>query len=194
MSFDLVALRSPKGRIVQVSRRLTAHRTIGGLVPRLLVIHVAQCAEVQTAAESLADWDAGEQAPRASWHFAVDDDSITQSVLCEDTAWHAGPVNPWSIGIEHAGSAYQTAEQWRDEYSDYLLARSASLVAYLCEVYAIEPRHVGVSELAAWHAGYGPLPCGIVGHDDVTKAISGTHTDPGPHFPWSEYLHRISLL
>jgi N-acetyl-anhydromuramyl-L-alanine amidase AmpD len=71
----------------------------------MICVHVAQTSEVQVAAENLAIWDAGPQAPKASWHCAVDDDSATQSVMFEDIAWHAGPLNPWSIGIEHAGSA-----------------------------------------------------------------------------------------
>lgn len=194
MTFELITLKSPKGRIVPVKRELTSRRTHGGLCVRAIVIHVAQTPEVSQAAENLADWDAGPQKPKASWHFACDDDSTTQSVLCEDIAWHSGPMNPWSIGIEHAGSAYQTDEQWHDRFSELTLARSAGLAAYLCEVYDVPVRHVSVDELRYWYHHKGPLPCGIIGHNDVTHAIAGNHKDPGPNFPWAEYLRRIAVL
>jgi N-acetyl-anhydromuramyl-L-alanine amidase AmpD len=157
----------------------------------LIVMHTAEMAEIATAAEALAKWVSGPMRPQnASWHFAVDENSATQSVEMADEAWHAGPVNPVSIGIEMAGFAVQTREQWADQYSTYELAIAAGLVAVLCERFVVPVRRVTVEEL---HYGCksGQWPTGIVGHVDVTRAISGSHTDPGPNFPWDGFLNSV---
>lgn len=163
---------------------------------RAIVIHTAECKETSKAAEALASWDAGPNAPRASWHFAVDNDSITQSVDCLNTAWHAALVNGQTIGIEHAGFAAQTPDGWRDEYSKALLERSANLVAVLCERYSIPVIRPSLADISRSWQGSGRVPLGIFGHWDVTRAIphSGTHVDPGVWFPWDSYLARVLEL
>lgn len=160
---------------------------------RLICIHTAECAESSTAAESLAAWVAGPARPKASWHFALDEDSVTQSVALDCESWHAGPINPWSVGIELAGRANQTVAQWGDLYSGYELAICSGLVAVLCEVYRIPVRRVSVDELRAGYRAGDP-PRGLVGHVDVTRAISGSHTDPGPNFPWDAFLQRVAFF
>ena len=158
--------------------------------PTLIVIHTAECGEIANAAENLAQWDAGSERPKASWHFAVADADITCSVDPALSSWHSGPVNGYSIGIEHAGKAAQTAEQWGDEYSRNELELSAKLVAVLCEIYQIPVMKLEPHEIAlAHHAGVQPR--GICGHWDVTRALGGTHHDPGPDFPWDSYMARV---
>lgn len=153
----------------------------------MVVIHTAECGESPQAAENLASWAAGANAPQASWHYAVDSDSITQSVREEDTAWHAGPVNPYSIGIEHAGAAKQTPSDWNDVYSLAVLDRSAELCAAICKRHGIEVKRLEAADLKAGQRN------GITGHVDVTNGLQGGkgHWDPGPHFPWDYYLDRV---
>lgn len=157
---------------------------------RLVVIHTMETPERAGAARAVARWFASEQAPKASAHYCVDGTEIVRCVRDADVAWHAGRVNVYSIGIEHAGFAGQSPADWRDEYSIRMLARSAGLVAKLCERYQIPPRRLTNAEL---HKG---LP-GICGHLDVTRTWnnrewSGSgHTDPGEHFPWPAYLAGV---
>lgn len=161
--------------------------------PTLIVLHTAECGEAASAADSLATWDAGATRPKVSWHFAVADADITCSVDPGLCAWHAGPVNGYSIGIEHAGKAAQTAEQWADEYSTNQLRLSAMLTAVLCEIYQIPVRRIEPEAIATEHKA-GRQPRGICGHIDITKSLGGSHTDPGPNFPWQSYLDRVRLI
>ena len=167
--------------------RVWGGQTVG---PSLIVIHTAECGQVSDAPLNLANWDAGAERPKASWHFAVGNGSITCSVPIEEVSWHAGPVNPYSIGIEHAGKADQTAEQWEDAYSKQELDLSVRICVVLCELLQIPVRVVSADELRANHNA-GKQSWGICGHITVTQALSGTHQDPGPNFPWDDYIARI---
>lgn len=162
-----------------------ANRGVGDIT--LVCIHTAECGETTKAAENLASWGGGSNANKASWHYAVDSDSVTQSVEEKDIAWHAGPVNGFSIGVEHAGYARQTAEEWADAFSIATLERSAELVGGICERYDIPIRRLSAEQLKAGERR------GICGHVDVTNGLTGGkgHTDPGRHFPWEWYLDRV---
>jgi len=150
-----------------------------------IVIHTAEAAEKPTTAEALASWAAGPNAPRASWHFAVDADSVVQSVGTADVAWHAPGANRSGIGIEHAGYARQTAAEWDDEYSREMLARSARLVASLCADLGIPVQFVAREGLKRGERG-------ITTHNEVSHAFKrSTHTDPGKSFPMERYLDMV---
>ncbi len=152
----------------------------------LIVLHSAEMPEKPTAAEGLASWAAGKSAPVASWHFSCDNDSIVQSVEEEDVAWHAPGVNGKSIGIEHAGYARQTADEWMDEFSRDMLLRSARLCRYLCTKYGLPVKLVDAAGLVKGERG-------ITTHAEVNKAFKkSTHTDPGKGFPMDWFLEQIA--
>jgi hypothetical protein len=161
-------------------------------IRRLIVIHTMENPEKPYQAENVALWFAGRTqaaAPAASAHFCIDEDSLVQCVRETDDAWHAGPVNGYSIGIEHAGYANQNAGQWEDTYSLAVLWRSAKLASALCKRYNIPVEHVTQESLKNGTAH------GFCGHVDVTMALNGGkgHTDPGPNFPWAHYLELVLL-
>jgi N-acetyl-anhydromuramyl-L-alanine amidase AmpD len=149
---------------------------------RFIVLHSAECGETVNAAEALASWSHGDSHPKASWHLAVDCDSITQSVPFDDIAWHAGTVNGYSIGIEQAGRASQTSAQWNDDYSASVLANVAKLIAVIAGMYDIPIEHCVDFR--------NPDAKGICTHNDITKAftVKGGHTDPGPNYPLEKVL------
>lgn len=157
----------------------------------LVCIHSMEFPERVTGAEWCVDFFTDPRGPNgpvvASAHYSVDSDSVAQSVLERDVAYHAGPVNEYSIGIEHAGYAGQTTEQWLDAYSTAMLDRSAKLVAEICHRYGIPVRRLTAENLKAGER------LGICGHVDVTNGLQGGkgHTDPGRHFPWGWYLDRV---
>jgi N-acetyl-anhydromuramyl-L-alanine amidase AmpD len=150
---------------------------------RLICLHSAECSEVPNAAGALQTWAAGTAHPKAaSWHFAVDNNSISQSVEIHNIAWHAGPINGYSIGIEQAGRAAQTAAQWADAYSAAMLTRTAQLIALIAAWYDLPIEHAVNPK--------DPKAHGICTHADVTRAwgTHGGHTDPGSEYPLEAVL------
>lgn len=163
--------------------------------PRAILLHCAEGGESKTEAESLGSWLAGKNGPTgASWHYANDCDSIVQSVEDQHIAWHAGVVNAYTIGIEQAGRASQTAAEWGDPYSSRMLERTALLLAYLSARHGIPLVFVPAAEIAAAHQGGGFR--GVSTHWEVTKAfrVRGGHTDPGPNYPMAAVLARALEL
>lgn len=128
-----------------------------------VVIHT-----VEGTAAGAVSWFQNPNA-NVSAHYTVDyNGTIRQSVQDKDIAWHAGnwTYNQKSIGIEHAGYAYQNL--WTEaEYQ-----ASAALTRWLCLTYGIPMVHGS-----------------ILGHVEVPGA---THTDPGPYFNWTHYINLVT--
>jgi hypothetical protein len=175
-----------------------------------IVIHSAECSETKSAAEALQAYAATMPPERpASWHYAVDVDSTTQSVREKDTAWHAPPLNPYSIGIEQAGRAKQLESDWADSYSAAMVdGRLVPLVARLCRRHRILPRLVpddllkealAEAEKAGTNVASRDMVrriySGIVTHAQVSRVFKkSTHSDPGKHFPLEDVVSRVEQL
>jgi hypothetical protein len=158
----------------------------------LIVMHVGELAEdlvgEDTNAEALMNYFATTER-ECSAHYNVDSDSITQSVKERDTAWHAGRgANDRSIGIETSGYTAQTSAEWHDDYSQKMLRLCARLVADICRRHRIPARKLDVADLKAGKRG-------LCGHVDIRDAFGGTtHSDPGRHFPWDEFVDLIKAF
>ena len=175
-----------------------------------IVIHSAECSETKSAAEALQAYAATMPPERpASWHYAVDVDSTTQSVREYDTAWHAPPLNPYSIGIESAGRAKQLESDWADPYSLAMVdGQLVPLVARLCRRHRILPRLVSDDLLkealaAVEQAGADVaardmarrIYSGIVTHSQVSRVFKKSdHSDPGLHFPLESVVLQVEQL
>jgi N-acetyl-anhydromuramyl-L-alanine amidase AmpD len=121
----------------------------------------------------------------ASWHYAVDSDSITQSVREEDIAFHAPGANNNGVGIELSGRASQSSADWSDEYSRQTLARASELTASICLRWSVPIEYVGVAQLLEGRRG-------ITTHANVSEAFKKSdHTDPGLTFPMARFLELV---
>lgn len=149
-----------------------------------IVFHTMEAPEKGRTALNVANYFAT-SAP-ASAHYCVDADSVVQCVDERSVAWHAPGANRAGIGVEHAGYARQTAEEWADEYSTAMLRRSAALVALLCVRWGIPPVLVDAGGLARGERG-------ITTHKAVTDAFNAGrgHYDPGPAWPGPWYVARV---
>lgn len=153
----------------------------------LIVIHTMEAPERPKTALNVALWFGGPQAPEASAHYCVDASETIQCVKEDVVAWAAPGANRDGIHIEHAGYASQTSEEWEDDYSKQMLARSAALAADIAKRYQIPVVKLTPEDLA------NPVASGFCGHVDVTQGRMGGHghTDPGPSFPWGDYLALV---
>lgn len=153
---------------------------------RLIVIHTMEAPEYVTTAENVADWFAGSNAPIASAHFCIDNDSTVQCVEIRDVAWAAPGANSDGIQLELAGTANQTPEQWRDPYSLALLERTAKLVARLSVEHNIPRTHLTDAQLAQGNRG-------IIGHIQASTVYrKSSHWDPGSNFPWGHFMGLVA--
>jgi len=127
-------------------------------------------------------------ASQASAHYVVNEDGseASQLVLERDRAWHIAALydctlnrrhdcwlngvqsNHFTVGVEHAGFASQ------DSFPASQIEASAALV---CDI----TRDRGIPR--DWQH--------IVAHGQLQPA---DRTDPGPHWPWIAYVHRVQAL
>lgn len=178
------------------SKLITGHvearnwsRQVGPQRKRWIVIHDMQWAEkddtAQRCAEMFRDQPPGPSG--SSSHFCIDRRHLIECVPAELVAWHAPGANQFGIGLEHAGFAKQTRDQWLDDYGKEMLALSARLTAELCQHFQIPCEPLDPEDLRA-------NLMGITRHQDVTLAFpekSHGHTDPGDAFPFDYYLDLV---
>lgn len=141
----------------------------------LVILHATQ-----GAFHSALIWFANPQA-KASAHYVVSKEGrVAQAVPEGDCAWHAGNAdyNRRSIGVELEGYVDQPACFALDSL---LLHAAADLVANICQ------RH-GVSVDREHILGHCDVPNP---HDPSKKGGLHGHTDPGPSFPWVEFLVMV---
>jgi peptidoglycan hydrolase-like protein with peptidoglycan-binding domain len=157
--------------------------------PSLIVIHDMEAGEYSTTAENCASYFAGANAPRASAHYSCDNDSTVCSVKPDDTAWHTGHTgtNNCGIGIEQAGYASQSPDDWADGYSTQMIeGQVGPLVRALCDRYGIPVRFLDANALRGGEFS------GITSHREISFAfVKGGHTDPGPDYPWDKLFNAI---
>lgn len=164
-----------------------------GKAVRFIVIHYTAGAERSTSAEDGAAYDA-RRTDGTSTHYFVDRDSIIQCVRTSDranAARHRG--NRLGIQYELCGTQ-QTRAQWLDAASLPTLRNAARQVARDCKKYGIPVRRLSVAETRRAWTEFPNGPRGIVGHVDCTRAFpedGGDHTDPGPEFPWTDFLAMV---
>lgn len=148
-------------------------------VPRMVIIHT--CEGAYSGCWSWLD----NPVSQVSAHYVVDEtgSEISQLVREQNRAWHIAAIydcslnrkadcwlngvqsNNFTIGIEHAGYASQSS------FPTSQIEASAELV---CDI--TRDRHIPRD----WQH--------IVGHGQLQPE---NRTDPGQHWPWVDYMHRI---
>ncbi len=119
-----------------------------------------------------------------SAHYIVDIAGEQHCVPDDTIAYHA-PPNERSLGIEICSEAFYTRDQWLSPQVWPAVVRAASRTAELCIRFRIPQVRLGPAQLRTGARG-------ICGHVDITNAFGQTsHTDPGPSFPWPEFLAAL---
>jgi N-acetyl-anhydromuramyl-L-alanine amidase AmpD len=155
-----------------------------------IILHTMETPETSGRAISVAQWFAGPDAPQASAHYMVDADQVVQSVDEKDIAWQVQSTNDVGnnrgIGIEHAGYAAWTPQDWSTPDAEAELKLSAQLTADIAKRWNIPLVWLDEAALQRGERGF-------TGHAQITNAFNHGvgHTDPGPNFPVDHYLALV---
>lgn len=151
--------------------------------PTRVVIHctVSPCA--RGGARDTAAYFRG-RSSGGSAHYAVDPGEVVQPAYDSVICWHA-PPNPHSLGVEQCDPMKGKGNRWKDADHQAMLKRGAELVAQLCLAYDIPIQRIDATDLKLGRKG-------ICGHDDVSDAFhQSSHWDPGPAFPWEDFMGMV---
>lgn len=178
-----------------------AHHSSGSNLPPTRVVIHATCPELgfpKASAKGRAVSTARyfqSSSSGGSAHYVCDVSETVQCLGESVIAWHA-PPNPKSIGIEicaDGGSAtsfrnpnvrYRRA-QWLSPQVWPAVLRAAALTRQACQKYGIPMVKLTSADLKAGKRG-------ICGHVDVSNAFhQSDHDDPGPDFPWTEFMAAV---
>lgn len=154
---------------------------------QLVVIHTTEGSAHTGSAEDGAAYDA-RRTDGTSTHYFHDNDSTVQCVRTDDQA-HTARSQGNRRGIQHelCGKAGWSAAAWQGDYQQAMLRRAAKQAARDARRWDIPIRHLTAAQVADGVKGF-------CGHWDISRAFpadNGTHTDPGPNFPWSQFLDMV---
>jgi len=154
---------------------------------RQIVVHVNVGPETPgTSGESLGRYL---DSITGGYHHVHDDDSTLTLARDDQCVAGARGGDCNEVAIHHCiiGRADQSAAQWADRFSVAAVERCAVAVAKDCVAHNLNAvRIVGEAIQARGRTG-------ICGHGDVSRAwsVQGGHTDPGPAFPWGEFVADV---
>ena len=125
-----------------------------------------------------------------SGHFYINRDGcIEQWVPVNCVAHHVRGYNPQSIGIELVNNGrypdwFHSGHQLMTEpYPDVQIAALAALLDQLVQ------QLPGLEAVA----GHEDLDTAMLPSEDKPDIMINRKLDPGPHFPWSELMHKLPL-
>jgi N-acetyl-anhydromuramyl-L-alanine amidase AmpD len=149
------------------------HSSRSGQSVRLVVLHTAEGSLTTT---SLGRYFARPDT-RASSHVGIDDHGVVQYVPYDRASWTLRSGNKISDNAELCGFAKWNRNQWVADHHQ-MLEHAARWIRDRCTARRIPIRKLTPGEVAGGHSG-------VIGHHDWTLGMhDGTHTDPGPAFPW----------
>jgi len=125
-----------------------------------------------------------------SGHFYIDrDGSIEQWVPLDRVAHHVRGFNPGSIGVELVNTGrypdwFHSVNQKMSE--PYPVPQFKALVALIDH---LQTRLTGLEEIA----GHEDLDTGMIASEDRPDTMIRRKLDPGPLFPWSRLMRKVSL-
>lgn len=151
---------------------------------QLIVIHTTEGSAHARSAEDGAAYDQ-RRTDGTSTHYFHDSDSTIQCVRTADQA-HTARTQGNRRGIHHELCGRTTID-WTGAYAQAMLRRAAKQCARDATKWGIPVRRLTSAQVASGEKG-------LCGHVEITRAFpadGGTHTDPGPNFPWSLFLDLV---
>lgn len=156
---------------------------------KYVVIHVAVCCGGKPrTAHNLAKYlNSGADGRRVSWHYNVDSTTIVQSLDERYIGRHTGAsaTNDRSLGIEMCVYMPSSEGGWKEGYTKQVFDKTAELTHDLCSRHNIPMLGLTASQLRSGDKG-------VISHN-LSRVVYGgtTHVDPGPFFPWQEFMDKV---
>lgn len=155
---------------------------------RLIAIHTAEGARTK---ESLGNYFNSGVA--ASSHVGIDAGGSQLYVDYSRAAWTLRSGNPISDNAELCAFARWTRAQWLGTATvdgcvnpRRMLENAAAWTRDRCNARGIPKVKLSPADVRAGKAG-------VIGHVDWTLGMSdGSHTDPGPNFPWDVFMGMVN--
>lgn len=167
------------------------HSGISGIPTQLMVFHSMECPLRGGYAQSVTNWantPIKQGGPEASWHWGIDPIAIVEMVPSHLTAWHASEANPMSEGLEQAGYARYTYEEWTTPEGMKQLDNVAWLTAQRCIANGIPPVWLTNDQVEAVTKRGNRTIKGLCTHRQIDPE---TRTDPGNNYPYDLLLAGI---
>jgi N-acetyl-anhydromuramyl-L-alanine amidase AmpD len=147
----------------------------------LIAVHTAEGATTATSLEHYLDQPSVE----ASYHRLVDDTQAIHYLPDDVAAWAMLSGNHRAVQLCFTGFAAWPRSEWLAH--DTMLRLGAGIAREWCARY-------GIPAVKLTPAQVGADASGVMGHWDWTLGKKdGTHTDPGPNFPWPEFMSYVNL-
>lgn len=159
------------------------HRPRRGNV-EILVVHTNEGREGKESAEALARYLARPDVV-PGYHLICDENSSVLGAPFSHRTNGAGGVWDRAIHLCFTGFANQSYAQWNDPASTAAWGlQGADVARQVCERFGLPMRKISDPR---------PGNRGICGHGDVSRYYieSQGHYDPGPHFPWPEFIATV---
>lgn len=153
---------------------------------RLGVLHATQSPERKRAARGVAnDFASRPASNKASAHVVVDDAETIGCVKPGDTAFAVPSANADGFHIEQVGYSEQQLLDWQDDYSQKVIARAAACAREASAVFDLPKVWLSVDDVRNGHRGW-------TDHATCSKALGGTHWDPGPDYPRDQFMQLLT--
>lgn len=152
---------------------------------RLGVLHATQSPERKGAARGVAnDFASRPSTNKASAHVVNDADESIGCVAAGDTAFAVPNANADGFHIEQVGYSEQSLEDWSDDYSQAVIARSARTARQASELFGLPKDWRGVDAVRDGASGW-------TDHATCSIALGGSHWDPGPAYPRDLFMSLL---
>jgi N-acetyl-anhydromuramyl-L-alanine amidase AmpD len=114
----------------------------------------------------------GKWMQQAAHYIVGRDGAVVQCVRHKDVAYHAGPANEWTIGIEHNTRSGSKLKDTKLTAAQYL--KSAELVLWLCNMlgFSADRNHISGHSEADPSATHSSCPQRVLKWDTYMAAIS----------------------
>lgn len=171
---------------------------VGAPFNRVIVVHTTEGkAALGQSSHATPDWQNRQKRRASGYHLVVGPDGFTMyGDPAKFRAYHAGRSWNWNNegtggGNNHIGMSIQAnASDWfgpgrPSAVGKQVLDEAAKCAAYLARQFGVPLIRLSVADYRAGRRGF-------LGHMDVANKPVGRKSDPGTHFPWTDFLRSAA--